>query len=268
MLRRFRQSLIAFLICYIVLVGFLYLTQRSLLYYPIHSWVSAKQMGLMRASDVTYQTKDGLTLRAWYQKATGGRPTLILFHGNQGKLASRVPTMQAALKQGFGMMATSYRGYSGNPGKPTEEGLYNDAEAAIAFLEKQGVKTADMILFGRSLGTGVAMEMATRYNFKAVVLLTPYTTIPDAAQHHYWYVPAKWLVKDQFDNLKKAPLIDEPVLVFHGDKDEVVPYDMGQQVYSALKSSKQLLTVEKGDHNRWDFDWVMREIDHWLRRQP
>lgn len=261
----YKRAFLRLFLFYGGLVLVLFFMQRSLLYVPIHGWISAHKMGLQNASDITYQTRDGLTLQGWYQKAEPGKPTLVLFHGNQGKLATRAPQMQAALKQGFGVLATSYRGYSDNPGKPTEDGLYADAEAALAYLNQQGITNQNIILVGRSLGTGIAVEMATRHELNAIVLITPYTSIADAAQHHYWYVPAKWLVRDRFDNLKKAGEIDEPVLIFHGTSDKVVPYDMGQELYDAIDSPKHFITVENGNHNAWDFDWLMGEVRRWLK---
>lgn len=244
----------------------LFMFQRDLLYHPMHGWVTATNAGVPIAQDVEYATADGLTLRAWHAHVNDDAPTLLFFHGNRGKLSTRTPTMREALNAGFNVMAASYRGYSGNPSKPSEQGIYKDAEAAVRYLLNHNVKEQDIIAFGHSLGTGVVMEMATRFSFKAAVLLSPFTSIADTAQIHYPYVPAKWLVRDRFDSLSKISSVQEPVLVLHGEKDVVVPYSQGKELFNAANNPKHLVNDPRLGHNNWDYGRVMREINLFLAR--
>jgi len=159
----------------------------------------------------------------------------------------------------LGVWLTGYRGFGGNAGSPTEEGLYADALAAVEELGNRGVAPSDIVIYGESLGTGVAVQTAMRMAdsgtpVRGVVLEAPFTSMGDAAQGHYPYVPAKWLVRDKFDSLSKITKINAPLLVLHGDNDRVVPEPHGRALFAAAQEPKQAVWVPDGGHsNLYDF---------------
>ena len=145
---------------YAALVGGLYLFQRQLIYHPSQFMASPAQAGVAEMQTLSVTTDDGLALTFWYRPALPGQPTLVFFHGNGGNLSGRGFKARPYLDAGFGVVLAAYRGYGGNPGKPSETGLYADARAQLGFLRRQGVAPAQWVLYGESLGSGVAVQMA------------------------------------------------------------------------------------------------------------
>lgn len=245
--------IVIFLGAYTAMVGALYLFQRNLMYFPDPSVSTPAASGLPEMRTVTLTTTDGLSLLAWYRRAGEGMPTLVYFHGNAGNIGSRGFKVRPYLGAGFGLLLAPYRGYSGNPGKPTEEGLYADGRAALAFLKIQGVAPRLMVLYGESLGSGVAVQMAFELARDspagAVVLEAPFTSTADIAAHHYPLVPARWLVKDRFESVAKIAAVNAPLLIFHGMRDQTVPTAFGRRLFEAAAEPKEGRWLEAADHN-------------------
>jgi hypothetical protein len=202
------------------------------------------------ASLVRFAARDGVTAHALLLPAPApDAPTLVQFHGNGETIADNVPLAEALRARGVGVLLVEYRGYGVSQGAPPSEvGLYLDAEAALDELARRGVGPERVVLWGTSLGTGVAAEMASRGRGARLVLVTPYTSIPELAARYAPLLPAAAIIVDRFDTLAKAPRLALPALVIHGDRDEVVPYDMGRAVAAALPSAR-LVTVPGGHHN-------------------
>jgi fermentation-respiration switch protein FrsA (DUF1100 family) len=139
----------------------------------------------------------------------------------------------------MGALLLSYRGYSGNPGSPTEEGLYADARAALDWLQARGVAGSSIVLYGISLGSGVATKMAAERELGAVVLEAPYTSTVDVAALRFPIVPVAWLMEDRFESLARIAAVDEPLLVMHGDRDFVIPQHLGRRLFAAAKEPKE-----------------------------
>jgi fermentation-respiration switch protein FrsA (DUF1100 family) len=172
-----------------------------------------------------------------------------MFHGNAGSLSRdryRMPRLQDA---GLGALLLSYRGYSGNAGSPTEEGLYADARAALDWLEESGVASASIVLYGISLGSGVATKMAAERDVGAVVLEAPYTSTVDVAAFRFPIVPVSWLMADRFESLARIGAVTEPLLVMHGDRDYVIPQRFGRQLYDAANEPKEGFWPSGVGHN-------------------
>lgn len=234
---------------YAVLGGWLFYNQRSLLYFPDPSTPSPAAAGFPDMEVVRFKTADGLTLSAWYKPAAAGQATIVYFHGNAGSLLNHSWIARPFLDAGYGMLLVEYRGYGGNAGTPTEDGLYYDGTAAIEFLKGLGVAGQDLVLFGQSLGTGVAVEMATRFKAKALILQSPYTSIPDVGQFHYWYMPVKWLAKDRFDSASKISRVEAPLLVTYARDDVVVPAKFSVALFDLALEPKTLIAIEGAGHN-------------------
>lgn len=179
--------------------------------------------------------------------APDGAPTVVVFHNNRETVEACGPLARELHRRGLGVVLVEYRGYGHAAGEPSESGLYADAEAALASLAARGVGPSKVILWGTSLGTGVAAEMASRGRGSALVLVTPYTSIPDLVTRAAPLVPARALLADHFDTRAKAGAIRVPTLVVHGDADEVIPFAMGEEVALAIGGA-QLLRVPGARH--------------------
>ncbi len=253
---------------YLLLCGGVFVMQRSLLY------PAARQIPNLAAHDVdglrevTTQTPDGLTLRHWYlPPSRAGAAVLVVFHGNAGHLGERLPKLKEIVEAGFGMLFAGYRGYSGNPGKPTEVDLTADALQLLDWLAAQGVPPERTVIYGESLGTGVAVKMVAAREYAAVILESPYTSIAEVAQTHYWYLPAKWLVLDKWDSMARIGSIQAPLLVIHGARDKTVPIRFGRRLFEAAPEPKELFVLEGGAHNDlYDHPQITERVLAFLRR--
>ena len=208
----------------------------------------------------TLAARDGVTVHALGLQATLGARTIVHFHNNRETVASGAEVARALHARGFGVLLVEYRGYGASRGSaPSEEGLYLDAECALDMLAGRGVGPEDIVLWGTSLGTGVAAEMARRGRGARLVLVTPYTSIPGLVTDVVPVLPARLLVRDHFDTLAKSGDIRIPTLVIHGDADEIVPFWMGERVAHAIRGAR-LLRIAGAHHG----DLFVREGDQLL----
>lgn len=238
---------------YGALVGGMYLFQRDLLYLPDTARPSLARAAIPGLSEVETVTADGLRLLAWYAPARAGRPTLLYLHGNGGNIAYRADRARKLTAAGYGLLLVEYRGYGGNPGSPSEDGLHADAEAALAWLASRNLPPGYIVLYGESLGTAVAVRLAAETAARgapvaALVLEAPFTSIADVAQHHYPYIPARHLVKDRFDAEGRIAAARAPVLVMHGERDHVVPVRFGRALFAAAIEPKRGWFMPGADH--------------------
>jgi len=234
----------------LLLVTLFYFTQRNLLYFPTHVYLSPAETHANEAfQEIGVKTSDGLNLKAWYAAATSKAFTIVFFHGNGDSLYGAAQVAEPYIAAGYGFLAVEYRGYSGLPGKPTEAGLYNDARACIHELIASGVEPRHIILYGHSLGTGVAVQMAREFPVGGLMLLAPYLSIPSLAQIHYPFLPAKLLVLDRFENEMKIGEIHVPVLMVSGAADELIPPSQGVKLFSLANDPKEYRSIPGRGHN-------------------
>jgi len=238
---------------YMMVVVMAYVFQRSLMYHPDINVPDPAAFGLRDTVVVAYSAGDHTPLQSWYQPASQGKPTLVLYHGNAGNIGDRAFKAKLFIEQGMGVLLAGYRGYGGNPGKPSEEGLYQDARAALDYLKGEGIDAANIILYGESLGTGVAVQMAVEQSatqpVMKVILEAPYTTMGEAAATHYPFLPAKVLVRDRYDSLSKITRINTPLLVIHGERDATVPVKLGKKLFGAANGPKVSQWIPRAAHN-------------------
>ena len=222
--------------------------QRRLLYLPARDVVPV-DVALPGAEEVTLATEDGLELRAWYLAPPPEAPTIVVFHGNAGTLADRAALARGLHDGGVGVLLVEYRGYGGNPGAPSEAGLGRDAQAAVEFLgSRPEVDPGRVVYLGESLGAGVAVGLAVERPPAALVLRSPFTSLPDVARVHYPFLP-RWLVPERYPNLERMRRLEVPTLVVAGDRDTVVPFAQSRAVYDEAPEPKELVVVEGADHN-------------------
>lgn len=255
---------------YGAVVGGLYLFQRQLMYFPDRGEPNAVEAGVPEMEARRLATSDGLSLLAWYRApASPAGPVLVFFHGNAGNIGDRGWKVRPFLEAGFGVLLVSYRGYGGNEGRPTEEGLYADGRAALDFLMEQKVRPERIVVYGESLGSAVAVQVASERRLGAVVLEAPFTSTADLAAHHYPWMPARWLVRDRFDSASKISGIGAPLLVLHGERDRTVPVRYGRRLLDAAAEPKEGRFYPHGGHNDLgDFGTAEAVIDFIRRHLP
>ena len=235
---------------YLLIVIIIFCFQRSLLYFPSKEKVDQSYYTNTGLKEVKIETSDGLLLNSLFVRPSSkNQKTILVFHGNAGHVGHRVNKFKSFIDKGFGLLLLEYRGFSKNQGKPSEKGFYEDGLAALNFLSKQKISSMETIIYGESLGCGVAVKLSTENNFYATILEAPYTSISDVAQKHYWYLPAKWLVLDRFDALGIIKKIRSPLLIIHGSKDNVISINFGKKLFNAAPEPKKSLFIKDAGHN-------------------
>lgn len=258
---------IAFM-AYLFIVGFMYIWQRKILYLPVRELVKPTNYGLYDMEEKSLKTDDGVVITVWHQQAHKHKPTIIYFHGNAGNLGDRIEKIQAFLDQDFGFIAVSYRGYGSSGGSPTEVGFYHDAHAAINFAIKElGIHADNLILYGESLGSGVATKMATEYPVLALVLEAPYTSIADRAAELYPFLPVKFLLHDDFNNIDIIGKVTAPVLIFHGYLDDVTPIPHGRKVLEKANEPKEARFFDHVGHTDFHYPTLAKAVEDFVSEQ-
>jgi fermentation-respiration switch protein FrsA (DUF1100 family) len=238
-------------IVYAIVVGTLWFMQDTMLYHRSDGAPMLNDPALLPKREIVcLTTEDGLNLRSWYFRASRADAPIVLFlHGNAGDIGNHLPFAKFLINAGYGVLALEYRGYGGNPGSPREAGLVADGRAAFAFLKAQGIPDFRIVLFGESLGTGVAVQLAAEHRVAALILRSPYTSIAEVAAIQLPYIPARWLVRDPFNSLAKIGRNKAPLFIFHGFDDTLIPIALGHELFDAAPEPKTWLTVYNAGHN-------------------
>ena len=250
---------------YALLILALFFLQRSFLYFPSNEKPDLSQYPAIGLQEVKLKTEDGLELTAWFRRPDPARDsdTFLLFHGNAGHIGHRVEKFRRILEAGYGFLFLEYRGYGGNPGRPSEVGLQIDARAALDFLTSREIPHEKVILYGESLGCGIAVRAATEHHFSALILEAPYTSIADVAQRHYWFLPARWLVRDRYETLGIINMITSPIVVMHGKQDDIIDVSFGKKVFDAAPEPKTSWFIEGAGHNNLnEFGFDIRLLNY------
>jgi fermentation-respiration switch protein FrsA (DUF1100 family) len=247
--RRAGGWILTLALVYCVFIGSLALMQKHLMYFPDPTRFNPQAWALKELEPIDATTEDGLKITSWYRPAQApDKLTIVFFQGNAGHLGYRNYKVRPWLDAGYGVLMVGYRGF-GNEGHPSEEGLYMDAQAAIDAIRAKGVPEDGLVFYGESMGTGVATQMATEYNAVALILESPYTSVPDVGADRYPLVPVRWLIRDQYDSLDKIKDVHMPLLLLHGELDQVVPVKFGKKLFQAANEPKQAVYVPDAGHN-------------------
>jgi len=252
-----KLTLIVVVAGYLGLVALMYLAQRSLMYFPDRQRVSPQQAGLPQAREVVLASEDGERLIAWHVPPQADKPVIVYLHGNGGALRHRVPRFAALIEGGYGLLALSYRGYGGSSGSPSEQGLIADARAAYDFIAGQYPGSVP-VLWGESLGSGVAVALAVELPVSALVLEAPFTSTADLAFASYPFIPVRLLMKDQFRSDERIGRVKAPLLILHGARDRVVPISYGERLFALAPEPKKFIRFAAGEHEDLGYHGAVR----------
>ena len=242
------EVIIGVILIYLSILVLLFIFQRNLMYLPEENNYSGDKIKV-DIEKVKINTSDNLDLLGWFHKKDLKKfKTILYFHGNAGKLENRIHKLNHFKDMEVNFLIIAWRGFSGNKGKPSEKGLYIDGNSATKWLKNLGLNEEDIILYGESLGTGIATEIAQNSNFAGLILETPFTSMVDAAKNVYPYIPVGLLLKDRYENYKKIKNINIPILVMNGEADQIVPFRMGKKIYDIAKQPKYYHFTKYDDH--------------------
>jgi uncharacterized protein len=247
--RRVKRTFVTLGIVYLAFVGFLVLFEDQLVYMPGSSSNWTEPSGF-RAEDVTLTSADGTRIHAWWVPCEGGDGALIFCHGQMGNLSTRSFLMKDLLRLNRSILIFDYPGFGKSEGEPSEQGCYDAAYAAYDWLiEEKGIPANRIVLMGKSLGGGVATDLASRRDNEALVLVMSFTSTPDVATHLFPIVPAHWVMRNRFDNLSKIGRAKGAVYIIHGCCDYKIPFRHAQELFEAAPEPKKLHAVDDAGHD-------------------
>ena len=254
------------IVIYLILLTLIYINQRKLLYLPSENNYLDDPINFTY-NEFFIEVDKSVKIKSWLIKKDLKKYKTILFlHGNAGNLFNRSYKLNRLNELNLNVLIISWRSFSGNPGKPNETNLYGDAKKAVKWLNDKGVETENIILYGESLGTGVAVEIGQTNKFNSIILESPYTSMVKAAKIYYPYLPVKFLLKDKYESEKKIKNIKTPILIMHGKKDNIVPFYMGKKLFEIANKPKKFLQIEEDDHMLSFNDSLLLEIKNFINK--
>ncbi|BAQ18503.1 alpha/beta hydrolase [Methyloceanibacter caenitepidi] len=225
------------------------LLHRYFLYVPDRKRIDPREAGLTGVEEIVFKAPDGKKLIAWYRPAANGKRTLLYFPGNSGNAAARAGKIKTIAGDGYGVFIVNYRGFGGSSGRPSEKRIVRDAVSAYDALRGLGVPPRDIVLYGESLGTGVATQVCQQRPAEALVLESPFTSVVDVGKLAWPLLPLKQIMVDQYRTVDRIGSVDVPLFIIHGGRDAVIPLDMARRVFHAASDPKTLTVVPRAGHN-------------------
>ena len=260
----FIKSFFLLILIYFVITVVVYFFQRKLLYHPFSPQITGKGL-IHNFETINFKTSDNFELKGWFHLKNSNKKTILFLHGNAGNLDNRIDKLNFLGNMDINFLIISWRGYSGNPGNPSETGLYKDALGGIEWLNKKGISNDRIILYGEALGTAITTEVAQNENFAGIILEAPFTSMVDMGQKIYPIFPVKFLLKDKYESKNKIKNIKSPILVLHGRKDKIVPFYMGEKIFEMANSPKFKYFTDLDDHMMNFDEKLVNEIDLFIR---
>ncbi|MFW6456765.1 MAG: alpha/beta hydrolase [Planctomycetota bacterium] len=238
------------LISYVLLAVLVFLFQHKFVYHPSSTPMVPFEDPGIPVESCWIKTADGVKLHGWWMDQETDAPVLLFFHGNGGNLTHRVEWFRMLHNRGLRILAIDYRGYGQSGGSPSEEGLYSDAEAAYDYLITQKkADPNDIISYGKSLGTAVALRLALSQPVAGVVLESPFISAEAMAREMFPFLPPGPFVRSDFGNADRIGQLTKPVLIIHGDNDEIVPFEQGRVVFEAATGDREFYRIDGAGHN-------------------
>ena len=228
-------------------LALMYVFQRSLMFFPDTRRIPPASAGFPEAEEIALTSSDGERLIAWHVPPKGDKPVVLYFQGNAGGLDLRVGRFKWLVETGAGLVALCYRGYGGSTGHPSEQGLIRDAIAAYGFAASH-YPPQRIVLWGESLGTGVATALAAEHQPAGLILDAPFTSAADVGAATFPFVPVRWLMRDTFHSDERIGRVHAPVLVLHGERDRVVPIRFGERLFALANEPKRMMRFADGGH--------------------
>ncbi len=245
------------------LLALMYLFQRSLMYFPDSTRYAPAAAGLPQAAEVALASADGERLLAWHVPPRGDKPVVLYFQGNAGALNLRAERFAWLIAGGTGLFALCYRGYGGSTGRPTEDGLIRDAEAAYNFAAAR-YPAKRIVLWGESLGSAVAVALAAEHGVAGVMLDAPFTSAADVGANAYPFVPVRWFMKDAFRSDLRIGKVKAPILIQHGERDRVVPIAFGERLFALAHEPKRMVRYPDAEHANLDDHGAAKAVNEFL----
>jgi fermentation-respiration switch protein FrsA (DUF1100 family) len=240
--------------------------EHMFLYFPDTQIIMTPANMRLEYEDVFFAAEDGTKLHGWYLPGAPGQPVVVFCHGNAGNISHRVDNLRRFRELGLAVFIFDYRGYGQSQGKATEKGTYSDMRGAISWLKTRGWQNQQMIYFGRSLGAGVTLQLALEQPPAGLVLESPFTSIRAMGQHHYkllWLL-AGWAIDARYDNIGKIAQLKVPLMIFHGEQDQIVPLEMGKHLYQTAPEPKWFYPIPRAGHND---TYDRGGVDYWQQWQ-
>jgi len=244
------KAILTLCLVYVSVCTFMWAGQRVIMYHTFYPFQIFRVQRPAGFSDLRLQDADGTHIAAWYHETRQGYPTVLFFHGSGGNIGNRASYLSELASAGFGVLAIDYRGYGSSEGSPTEQGFYQDARATIDYATHTlHLLLKKLVLYGESLGTGVAVQMGTEFSAGAVILQSPYTSTEVIAKKRYPFLPVHLLLKDRFDSIGKIGQVHVPLLIFHGDQDRNIPVREGKMLFAHANEPKEIVFFPGKGHD-------------------
>lgn len=259
---------------YLLLCLYMYWKQRSILFQPSGQMMHPSHYQLFEMQEEILTTGDQVNIVCWYQPPPEQHaPVIVYFHGNAVHLGEdwRINKFRSFIEHGYGVCSISYRGYGNSEGHASEQGLYTDARAMLHYvMNDKKIAQRQLILYGESLGTGVAVQMALEYQrVKALILEAPYRSIERKGVENYPWLPVRILIKDRFDSISKAPHIKTPTLIIHGELDQTIPVSHGRDLLQSLKTKKKKgIFPPDNSHTDFDPEFLTQQLTEFCASSP
>ncbi len=251
---------------YLLACSYMYLAQESLIFKPTNESESVDSV-FPGANELFISSPQGNNLQTWYKPSKAGSETLVYLHGNAENLSTRGRLINILSEDDRGLLIFSWGGFGYSSGTPSEVSFYDDARAVFDWLAKeQNLDSSDLILYGESLGTGVAVQLATERDFKGVILAAPYTSIAQMAADDYPWLPVNLLLKHRFDSIDKIQNVDEPLVIMHSTDDDTIPYMQGVRLFDAATEPKLFMGFEDREHTRFRSEDIAQAVQWILER--
>ena len=239
---------------------------RYFVYVPDRTRVDPREAGIAGVEEIVFNSTDGKKLIAWYSPAERGKRTLLYLPGNSGSVADRAGKIKAIAADGYGVFIVNYRGYGGSASRPTEKRLVSDAVSAYDTLRGLGVPPRDIVLYGESLGTGVATQVCQQREAEALILESPFTSVVDVGKLAWPLLPLKHIMVDQYRTIDRINAVNLPLFIVHGGRDVVIPLDMARRVFHAANEPKTMTVVPRAGHNDLFENGAWSRVQEFLAR--